>query len=292
VFYFTAQSDEVAKWKYYLEKEKVEHRVFELNGGTATGSDSLSGSDSISDNSSVSGSGSLSGSGSEITGTGTRDDSRPVTRSSMRQPVKFFQEVPEPGSMSHEAYGKVIVVERFDPLTQKAEQIHLWYIIEDTAVLFECLRRNIRSWGQLNSFVEHGGSVPGLTDNMLSELKSRVRLLQAFIAHYRQGRPRPIDVVVLESSGAVSPTFIDAVNTLLETLGDDPVALIDALKNKEVPGFRENKINELEEYFTAEGYISLQERLDTDEIIRRLHATFPEMQPDSEAVERGINRII
>lgn len=299
IFYFTAQADEVAKWKYYLEKEKVEHRVFELNGGSGAvdGVDSdvgLGGDES--DQSFLEHSGangkSRSASGRDSAGTGAHDDSQPATRDPKREPVKFFQEVPEPGSMSHEAYGKTIGAERFDPLTQEAEQIHLWYILEDTAVLFECLRRNIRSWGQLNSFVEHGGGVPGLTDSLLGRLKLHLRLLKAFIAHYRQGRPRPIDIVVLERSGAVSSTFIDAVNGLLESLGNDPMALLNALKNKEVPGFRENKANELEEYLNAEGYICLQQRLDTDEIIRRLHATFPEMEADSSAVERVINRII
>ncbi|MCA1746049.1 MAG: hypothetical protein LC655_00010, partial [Bacteroidales bacterium] len=218
VFYFTAQADEVAKWKYYLEKEKVEHRVFELNGGaasrsgsaggnsSASGSSSAGGTSSAGGSSSASGSGSQSASGSGISGTGAHDDSQPATRSSKREPVKFFQEVPEPGNMSHEAYGKAIGAEPFDPLIQQAEQIHLWYVLEDTMVLFECLRRNIKSWGQLNSFVEHGGSVPGLTDSLLSGLKSRIRLLQSFIALYRQGRPRSIDIVVLESSGAVSST--------------------------------------------------------------------------------------
>jgi DNA repair exonuclease SbcCD ATPase subunit len=307
VFYFTAQADEVAKWKYYLEKEQVEHRVFELNGGSGAvedvDSDAALGGDEDDQGSPdhrgatgksrpESENDSAHGSDSAVGETEAHKDSMLATRGPKREPVKFFQEVPEPGSMSHEAYGRAIGAERFDPLIQQAEQIHLWYILEDTTVLFECMRRNIRSWGQLNSFVEHGGSIPGLTDSMLSRLKLNLRLLKAFIAHYRQGRPRPIDIVVLESSGAVSPTFIDAVNTLLETLGDDPVALIDALKNKEVPGFRENKINELEEYLTAEGFISLQERLDTDEIIRRLHATFPEMEADSHAVERVINRII
>jgi len=307
VFYFTAQADEVAKWKYYLEKEQVEHRVFELNGGSGAvedvDSDAALGGDEDDQGSPdhrgatgksrpESENDSAHGSDSAVGETEAHKDSMLATRGPKREPVKFFQEVPEPGSMSHEAYGRAIGAERFDPLIQQAEQIHLWYILEDTTVLFECMRRNIRSWGQLSSFVEHGGSIPGLTDSMLSRLKLNLRLLKAFIAHYRQGRPRPIDIVVLESSGAVSPTFIDAVNTLLETLGDDPVALIDALKNKEVPGFRENKINELEEYLTAEGFISLQEKLDTNEIIRRLHATFPEMQPDSEAAERVVNRVL
>ncbi len=269
VFYFTAQADEVAKWKYYLEKEKVEHRVFELNGGAAA----ASGVDSDA-------------------ATETYTGSKPPAWDSKRKPVKFFREVPEPGNLSHEAYGEIIAVEPFDPLTQEAEQIHLWYILEDPPVLFECLRRNISSWGQLRSFAENGGSLPGFTDENSGRLKSHIQLLQAFITHYRQGRSRPVDIVVLERSGAVSPKFIDAVNTLLESLENDPLSLVKALKNREVPGFRENKINELEEYLTAEGYISLQEKLETDEIIHRLHTTFPEMETDSSAVERVINRIL
>jgi hypothetical protein len=194
--------------------------------------------------------------------------------------------------MTHDAYGKAVGVVPFDPVTKEAEQIHLWYILEDTKVLYECLRRNIRSWGQLRSFSELGGSVPGLTEEHFSELKTRVKLLHSFITLFRQGRSRPIDIVVLENSGAVSPAFTDAVNTLLKRLRNDPAALIEALRNKEAAGFRENKINDLAAYLTAEGYISRLEKLETDEIIRRLHATFPEMGPDSEAIERMINRIL
>lgn len=139
--------------------------------------------------------------------------------------------------------------------------------------------------------MELGGSVPGLTEAHFNQLKAQMRLLQSFITLYRQGRSRPIDIVVLENSGAVSPAFTDAVNTLLKRLSKDPSALIEALRNKEAAGFRENKINDLEEYLTAEGFISRQEKLDTDEIIRQLHAMFPEMEEDSGAVERIINRI-
>ncbi|MEX0982784.1 MAG: hypothetical protein WD577_05425 [Bacteroidales bacterium] len=260
VFYFTAQTDEVAKWRYFLEREKqVEHKIFELTGDAE---EPMGYNDPIS-----------------------------YSESGNDEAMKFFQEVAEPGNMTHEAYGKAVGVVPFDPVTEETEQIHLWYILEDTEVLYECLRRNIRSWGQLRSFMELGGSVPGLSEAHFNQLEAQVRLLQSFITLHRQGRSRPIDIVVLENSGAVSPAFTDAVNSLLKRLRNDPAALIEALRNKEVAGFRENKINDLEEYLTAEGYISRQEKLDPDGIVRRLHATFPEMEKDSSAVERMTNRV-
>ncbi|MCA1746221.1 MAG: hypothetical protein LC655_00885, partial [Bacteroidales bacterium] len=207
VFYFTAQTDEVAKWRYFLEREKqVEHKIFELTGDAEEPmgySDPISYSESGNDETGrrkLPGHGGLTGhdgssrnempdhigsaKGQEPAGgQGPVDPGRNVAGSKKKGSghVKFFQDVPGPDNMTHETYGKAVGVVPFYPVTEEAEQIHLWYILEDTEVLYECLRRNIRSWGQLKSFMELGGSIPGLTEAHFNQLKAQMRLLQSFI---------------------------------------------------------------------------------------------------------------
>ena len=100
----------------------------------------------------------------------------------------------------------------------------------------------------------------------------KASVLEHFQELYRQGRPGPIDREVLEASGAVSPTFIDAVSQKLDKLNNRPDSLLRALRNGEVPRFKSTKADELEEYLYNEGYLKDEKPLAKEDILVRIQA--------------------
>lgn len=256
VFYFTAQSDEVAKWKALLQTHPgISHQVSALAGEQNEALDHF------------------------------QDEKEGLS-------LEFLQKVPEPGELDHEAYGKLLKVPRFDPMEDHSGQAHLWYLLEDNRLLYRCLAMGIRYRGQLESFIKQNGQVPGLTKDILEETRQRARLLDRFCELYRRGRPRRINAVILAASGAVSPKFNQATNDLLQELNGNPVQLIGALKNKGIPGFRDAKIEELRDFLEQQGFIDEQQALSESEILVGMQAFLSTLTISPGEAENFINRVL
>jgi len=257
VFYFTAQGDEVAKWKHHMSSvNDISYEVFEISGESDENID--------------------------------YEDYKP--------PYKTFKlkqtDIPEPSGKTYEAYGKELHVPSFDLLSQSVEKIHLWYLMEDSKLLYNCLSLGIRFWGQLQSFLENSGTIRGLDSDYIKKLKNKAALMERFQELYRQGRPVPIDRSVLEDSGAVSDNFIAAVSQKLEEVNRNPKQLIQALRRKEVPRFVKSKIDELEAFLFNKDYIREEEVLDKDEILVNLQAMISTMEVERGEVERMIELVM
>lgn len=257
VFYFTAQGDEVAKWKHHLDAlNDVSYKVFEIAG--------------------------------ENNETLSYEDYQPSFDDfELKQ-----DDVPVPQNKSHEAYRKELQVPSFNLLTEPVDKLHLWYLIEDTELLYNCLVLGINYWGQLKSFLEFNGTIRGLDADAIKKLKNKADLLERFQELYRQGRPVPIDRSVLEDSDAVSDNFIDVVSRKLEEVGRNPVKLIEALRNGEVQRFKTSKTEELEEFLYNQGYISEEEILGKDEILVNLQAMISMKEVERGEAERMIEKVL
>ncbi|WP_340103699.1 ATP-binding protein [Rhodohalobacter sp. 8-1] len=256
VFYFTAQGDEVAKWDSYLkEKGGVNHKVYYLSGERAE-------KENV--------------------------QARPLTR---REPIRLIRDIAEPGLLNHTQYADVLNVSKFDLLTDDPEQLHLWYLIDDPGTLHAALSAGIDFWGSLKSYLEAGGVIEGLSDQTIKEMEEKTDLLERYLQLYRQGRPRPINRSVLEQSGAVSDSFIDAVSDKLKQLHGNPADLIVALRNSEVSGFRTNKMDELENYLLEEGYLDTREPLEQNSLTVALQAFISNLELSPEEAERFLERL-
>ncbi|MEX1014325.1 MAG: SMC family ATPase, partial [Candidatus Paceibacterota bacterium] len=170
--------------------------------------------------------------------------------------------------------------------------LHLWYVMDDVELLYNCLEQGLNRWGQLESFWEHGGKIEGLQDETISILKEKIRLLEHYQDLIQQGRPKFIDRSILELSGAISGKFIDDVSQKLNELDGNPESLLDALKNGEISGFRSNKIDELESYFIEKGFIDERERLSVDEIQSRARVFVSKLKISAEEADEFLRRII
>lgn len=256
IFYFTAQKDEVYKWKSFLnDQPDITFEILELDGRSNQASQFVPGEPAIAS-------------------------------------YSFRSDVPDPGEKSHAEYGELLEVERFDTLTETPAALHLWYLIEDTKVLTDLLRRGISKWGQLEAFLRHGAKLPGWNEETMGRLKDRVAFLDRYQDLYRQGRPRPIGRDELAKSNAVSGKFMDTVTEKLMELKGNPRKLLDALRNRGVAAFRQSSADELEEYLIGNGFLDELEIVPHDEILLRLNAFLTHTQLNLPEAEQFINRVL
>jgi hypothetical protein len=225
----------------------------------------------------------LSGRGNEMAG------SRSATPLS---PLQFLISVPESGDMTHAEYGQFLDVDRFDPLLDKSERLHLWYLIDSNNLLRSVLLSGVKYWGQLDNFLLHNGRLQGVDQEMISSWRVKMKLFDRFLELYRKGRPKPIGRSELERSGSITQRFMDEVSDKLKGLGGDPASLLEALRNKEIPGFRTTVIPDLEQFLLTGGYLSEEQILERDEILVELRALLTQVGLDSQEVEIFINRVL
>lgn len=256
IFYFTAQADEVGKWMSYLDKQPdIDHKIIQLNGGTEIPINYM--------------------------------DFQPNLSS-----IALLQQVPYPDGVSHEQYGKKIGLQPFNILIQNCSELPLWHLVEDVDLLYDCLKRGIKFWGQLDSYCRNNGRIQKLNESTLQRINNKIKLSERFQELYRRGRSRPIDREILESSSAISGSFIDELTDKLVELKGSPKELVKALRDGEISGFRQLKTEELEQFLLNEGHLDYQEALDTDEIIVQLHAFISNTDMKIEYIEKFLNGIL
>ncbi len=236
VFYFTARSDEVAKWQKFLQgHDDVGYTIKYLTGEEQF----------------------------DPGGIANRVD---------KQAVQLENQVPEPYGLEYSAYGAKLGVPAFDLLTQNANQLHLWYLLTDSEALYHCLSRGIRFWGQLEEFAKHNGSLHSLGITDYQKLADKAQLLKRFQEEYNIGRSKPIDRQVLEDSRAITNTFMDTITAKLHEWNNNPAQLVEALKNGTVKRFNKNKAQELETYLIDQGYLADQEPQAPETIQAKINA--------------------
>jgi hypothetical protein len=81
-----------------------------------------------------------------------------------------------------------------------------------------------------------------------------------------------VDREAIESSGAVTSAFIDRTVELAAALEGDAAALVDALRDKAIPRFREGSIDALENHLEQHGYLDRRATLEPLEIHTRVLA--------------------
>ncbi len=176
--------------------------------------------------------------------------------------------VPAPDGATREQYARTLGVAGIDP--RRAWDAHLWHAVEDSELLHRMLEMGIDTCGQLRTLIR-SGSASGLDEGSRAAAL-RAEIIERACELWQQGRGRPVDRAALEDSGAVSENFIDEVSELARELGGSGEALLRALKEGRVSGFRSAKIDDLRAYFREQGYVDDQPVLEARKIIARLVA--------------------
>ncbi len=252
VFYFTAQDDEVRKWDQHLEK----HPDLDFKIISLTG--------------------------------------REISKNTEFPPKKisFTQSSPEASGKTHSQFGAALNVPPFDLLIQEINELHLWYLLEDNDLLSACLKLRIECWGQFENYRKHKIISEKLDESLWEELKIKTKLLQQVQTLYRQGRSRPINRDILETSGALTPRYLDDVSEKLKKLNGDAKALLTALKNKEIKIYKhEENTNKLEEFLLNENYIDELEPLDEENFTQLISEYVSHLDISLEDAQTFCNRI-
>lgn len=177
--------------------------------------------------------------------------------------------IAKPDGHSPEEYALRLKVQEIDPW--KEGELDVFHILRDQLPLVHQLREiGISAFGPLREAVKSPEMQKLFEASELALLRRRVRAAEAWIEAWREGRGRPVDHDAIESSKAVTETFMEAVLELLEKTGGDAATLLQRLEAKEVPNFRAASRERLEEFFVAEGYLSETSPLSNDEILLRV----------------------
>ena len=105
---------------------------------------------------------------------------------------------------------------------------------------------------------------------LIEDIRHNGQALEKLIECWEIGRGDPVDRHALEATSAVTNTFIDQVGKLAQELNGDAKAILDAIDNGRVYGFRSGKRNELETYFRENGYIEETETMEPGTIRTRM----------------------
>ena len=236
VFYFTAQPDEVGKWRGILaEHPGVPARFIDL--------------------------------------TEVRRIARAGAVTALPVVDPPTTSVPAPGDASYLEYGRALGVPPVD-IHADPGTVHLWHLLDDPERLYRLLSLRVETWGALRNLVEYGG-LPVLGEEgaqTYARVEAAARALEAAVTTARIGRGRPVDRAALVASGAISNAFIDRVDDLCRMIGGDAARLLEELEAGRIARFRRDACERLREYLERHGYLDPRDRLAPDQLRARVLA--------------------
>lgn len=238
IFYFTAQADEVAKWRAALEHSEVEWVETGLT-------------DSAED-----------GAGFRWTAEPVEADAVPAPEGRSLDEYGRLLDVPvfDPWANGVGGLHLWYVVDDVETLHQLLRLgISTWGQLETFAE-------------------RAGAGTPAVVRRAAVAARGRAELCHRFAELRRRGRGTPVDRTVLVESGAVSERFIDDVSDLCRELEGRGDTLVAALEEKRVSGFHKNKREELRSYLLDQGHISQEESLPDEQILLELTAAAHRME--------------
>ena len=232
VIYFTAQYDEVLKWRHYCDQQNgIAYHEIDLAAERNFG----------------------------------KDERLPAWKYEVLQ-----TEIEQPNGDDFLAYGRRLEVPPLDRRADLGG-VHLWYLVEDLEQLHALLAGGINKWGQLENLVEHRQAA-GLTRESLvfQQAAAAAHYLERLLEHWRIGRGRPVDRLALEQSGAITPNFLDDVSDLALELEGDGKALLAELDAGRVKRFRTDSREKLRDWLIDQAYIDEREILTAEAIREQL----------------------
>ncbi|WP_103026930.1 AAA family ATPase [Salinibacter altiplanensis] len=235
VFYLTAQSDEVAKWRRQLDETDTALAIHTLSGADG-------GSVAV----------------ENMSGDGALRSGRPASPA-----------LPPPDERSHEALARHLDIPVWTPRNDVAA-LHLWHLTDDGNLLCRAVEASYRRWGQLAGLAERDAlSLIDLDPSSYRRLEALARAVEHWAAAWRVGRGSPVGRAALEATDAVSDTFIDEVAALAERVDGEAARILDGLRKGAVKRFRSDKVDELDAYFQAEGHLTSETKFPPEAWWRR-----------------------
>lgn len=236
IFYFTAQQDEVDKWRQILGEEQEPAQIIDL-AALRRGSASALPPQRI---------------------------PKPAAPADYRR---------QPGESLGD-WAARLEIPAWEP-PQPVEQLPLWLLIHEQPALLQLLyEQGIRTAGQWLIYEQSGALSGRIRPERRLTLTRQIRALQALRRAWQIGRPPRLPASVLVESGIVSERFTADLVQLLERVEGDAARLIKALDDKAVSGFLQKKTRELESWLREAEYFADRSPLSADEIKAGVMAEF------------------
>ena len=214
---------------------------------------------------------------------------------SSQSPEAFRIEMPPalsaPGNRTAEEYAALLRVPPIDP-RRPVESLHLFHLLRDDLNLLHHLidRWRILSLGQLEGLLASNAHANALPDEGIrNRLAQRCGAFRVWVELWRQGRGKPVDRRALEQSGAVSRTFINATAELVDELNGDGRALVNALRDGKLKGFRSGKTDDLEAWLIEQQFLDERSIPPAED---RARLTVRELAPATNAALDDINAAV
>ena len=234
VFYFTAQLDEVAKWRARLEASGIDHQVIDL---------------------------------------GRLRGGRAASATPLRLAAVDLPRPAAPGGMSHDEYGRLLEVPGLNPAAGHLDDLHVWHLTDDVELVHRLLCHHIVTWSQLGTLLEHGGAgLVAVDERTLARILAAASAVTAACEAWRVGRGRPVDREVLQDSQCVTDAFIDELSAIAQDRHGNAQQVLEALEGNQLKRWRAANTQRLREYFEEHGFLSKDAPLTPDTIRMRVLA--------------------
>jgi len=160
--------------------------------------------------------------------------------------------IPDPSGLSPLQWAEKAGVEAINPW-QKTGALQVFHLLQDDLELAAFLMRlELSQVGALEAFLASQPDTDLLSAEQKHVLNRRCQAARLILDDWRERHHRPVDEAALQASGEVSDIFMPQVAALAKKLDGDPPALIEALRNGEVPRFRSDKTDALEAWLADE----------------------------------------
>ena len=196
-------------------------------------------------------------------------------------------EVPSPEGVDRATYGLMLKVPPIDPWADHLGNLHLWHLVADTGTLRHLLEQDIRTFGQLNGLARAGGeralAVLGLSHDGFEHARARARLVDAARATWRIGRTRPVALRDLAELDLLPGAALAAIGAIVDAERGDAARVLQRLRDEHstdtdsagalpdaLPG---PLLDQLESRLIREGFLDGGEPLSRDELRARVLAS-------------------
>ena len=235
VFYFTAQTDEVEKWRAVLDcQEGVTGTFIDLDH--------------------------LRGLEANLTPQQTEAFIRRNT-------------VPPPQDVTHAEYGERLGVKLPNARMFRIEALSIWAVLDDVDDVYHCWQRRIRTVGMLDENAKRGEQT-GLDPAVLNLAIVRANALAAGLEEYWAGRARPLEIEDLIQSGAIKERWLEPLWDLAIDVDRDGAKLIESLTAGDLKRFRQDNTIALEASLRESGKIIEAEASTPDQVEAAVAAVF------------------
>lgn len=161
-----------------------------------------------------------------------------------------------PDDATHESVREALGVPPVDLWAAHVGGVDLWYLVPDLSVLALLRQAGVTTWGQYAQLRQHEGlGIIAAFAEVDARIDVRLRVIDTVRGAWQRDRPRPLTHAALRATGLITDRYEPAVTDLAATHGWDGADLIRALREQSIQGFRQNVVVKLEEGFRNSGHI-------------------------------------